>query len=150
MAGMGGWLVGVGRVVPGGLIGFWPAMAVTFVDNHDTEWRRDATKHFAGSRVAMAYAYTLTHPGIPCVFWSHYFDWGTDTRNRLDKLLRVRRDAGLTAKSSVEIKEAKAGLYAAVIDGKVAMKLGSADWSPGDGWTLRADGDRFAVWIRGK
>src|SRR5262249_50246916 len=45
----------MGKIVPGGLIGFWPNRAVTFVDNHDTEYRRekehiannDSTRHFA-------------------------------------------------------------------------------------------------------
>jgi len=147
-----------GRAVPGGLIGFWPRMAVTFVDNHDTEWRRDeehrrqndATRHFPDKTVAMAYAYVLTHPGIPCVFWPHYFDWGTYTRERIDKLMKVRKDNGIKSDSSVDIKEAKPGLYAAVVDAKVAVKLGSADWSPGDGWKVAVDGDKFAVWVKGR
>jgi alpha-amylase len=147
------------KTVPGGLIGFWPAMAVTFVDNHDTEWRRDQehqnqnnpTHHFPDKTVAMAYAYVLTHPGIPCVFWCHYFDWGSYTRERIDKLMKVRKDNNLNARSAVDIKEAKPGIYAALVDGKVAVKLGSADWSPpGRGWQLAVDGDRFAVWIRAR
>ena len=36
----------------------------------------------------------------------------------------------------MEIREANRGLYAAVIDGRVAVKLGSRDWSPGHGWQL--------------
>ncbi len=111
------------RAVPGGLIGFWPKMAVTFVDNHDTEWRRDeehrrqgdGTRHFPDKTVAMAYAYVLTHPGIPCVFWSHYFDWGMYTRERIDKLIKVRKDNGILSRSSAEIKEARPGLYARLI-----------------------------------
>jgi alpha-amylase len=146
-----------GRVVPGGLIGFWPSRAVTFLDNHDTEYRREqehhheygGTCHFAGTAVETAYAYTLTHPGIPSVFWSHYFDWGEPTRRRIDALIRARRQLGLHAGSSVEIKEARKGLYAAVLDGKAAVKLGTAGWSPGGGgWHLLVDGDRFAVWGR--
>jgi alpha-amylase len=146
-----------GRAVPGGLIGFWPGMAVTFVDNHDTEWRRDdehrrqgnATRSFPDKTVAMAYAYILTHPGVPCVFWSHYFDWGMYTRERIDKLIKVRKDNGIHSHSSVDLREAKPGLYAAVVDQKVAVKLGSANLSPGDGWQLAVDGDKFAVWVKG-
>jgi alpha-amylase len=146
-----------GRVIPGGLIGYWPSRAVTFVDNHDTEYRRDedhkaqnnSTRHFPGKTVEMAYAYTLTHPGIPCVFWSHYFDWSENTRRQLDKLIRVRKNLGLHARSHVDIKEAKKGLYAAFIDGRVAVKLGSQGWWPGGGWHLAADGEKFAVWTRG-
>src|SRR5262249_49299377 len=145
-----------GRVVPGGLIGFWPGRGVTLLDNPDTEHRRDEehhyqnsiTRHFAGKTVEMGYAYLLTHPGVPCVFWSHYFDWGEATRQRIDRLIRVRRGLGLHARSAVEIREARKGLYAAIVDGKVAVKLGSQSWWPGGGWRVAVDGEKFAVWAR--
>jgi alpha-amylase len=145
-----------GRAVPGGLMGSHPAAAVTFLDNHDTEYCREEehdyqggwTRHFPGTTVDMGYAYLLTHPGQPCVFWRHYFDWGEPTRRRLDRLLQVRRLAGLHSCSTVDIKEADRGLYAAFVDGRVAVKLGSRDWWPGWGWQLAVDGERFAVWTR--
>jgi alpha-amylase len=145
-----------GRVVPGGLIGFWPSRAVTFLDNHDTEHRRageheyegQGTAHFASSMVERGYAYLLTHPGVPCVFWSHYFDWDPHTRQQIDRLIRLRKGTGLHARSTVDIVEASQGLYAAKIDGRVAVKLGSRDWWPGSGWQLALDGERYAVWVR--
>jgi alpha-amylase len=145
-----------GKCVPGGLIGFWPARAVTFVDNHDTEYRRerehqnnyDATRHFPGSKVEMGYAYTLTHPGVPCIYWSHYFDWGTPTRLAIDGLIRVRKETGIHAGSEVDIRAAGNGVYAAIIDGKVAAKIGTKAWHPGHGWHLAAYGANFAVWTR--
>ncbi len=70
------------------------------------------------------YAYLMTHPGIPCVFWSHFFDWGEPLRRLIDRLIQVRRYAGVHARSHVDIKEAGKGLYAAVVDGRVAVKLG--------------------------
>jgi alpha-amylase len=145
-----------GRVVPAGLLGFWPSRSVTFLDNHDTESRRDeehgyhhdGTRHFPDRAVAMGYAYTLTHPGIPCIFWAHYFDWGDYTRQRIARLIQVRKQSGIHARSHIEIKEARPGLYAALIDGRLAVKLGSRSWSPGWGWQLAVDGDKFAVWSR--
>jgi alpha-amylase len=145
-----------GRVVPGGVIGLWPSRAVTFVDNHDTEYRRESedhypsegTRHFPGGTADMAYAYILTHPGVPCVFWSHFFDWGEPTRRRIEGLMRVRQTAGIHACSRVDIKEAGSGLYAALIDDWAAVKLGSRSWWPGPGWQLKVDGDRLAVWTR--
>jgi alpha-amylase len=147
-----------GRPVPAGLLGFAPDRAVTFVDNHDTEYRREqdhlyegyGTCHFPGETVSMAYAYTLTHPGLPCVFWSHFFDWGTATRHRIERLIKVRKRMGLHARSAVQIRAAEGGLYAAIIDGRVAVKLGRRDWSPGIGWRLAVDGERFAVWTRSR
>jgi alpha-amylase len=146
------------RAVPGGFLGLRPGAAVTFVDNHDTEYRREqdhlyegyGTRHFPGEAAVMGYAYVLTHPGIPCVFWSHYFDWGVPARQRIARLMRVRRGSGIHARSAVEIREAGRGLYAAVVDGVVAVKLGRRDWSPGPGWRLAVDGERFAVWTRGE
>jgi alpha-amylase len=148
--------VDTGRVLPGGLLGYWPSHSVTFVDNHDTEHRReeehcrcqDGIHHFPGKTVAMGYAYLLTHPGVPCVYWSHYFDWDDYTRQRVERLMQIRKGTGIHARSGVHIHEAKRGLYAANIDGKVAVKLGPLSWCPGAGWQLAVDGDRFAVWTR--
>ena len=44
--------------------------AVTFVDNHDTFVKTEA---ILGNNIPKAYAYILTHPGIPCVFAPHYY-----------------------------------------------------------------------------
>ncbi len=49
-----------------------PEDAVTFVDNHDTGSNQGhCTLNPAG--LGAAYALILTHPGYPCVSWSHYF-----------------------------------------------------------------------------
>jgi alpha-amylase len=144
------------RVVPGGLIGYWASRAVTFLDNHDTEYRRESDhqyegygiRHFPGAMVDMGYAYLLTHPGIPCVFWPHFFDWGEPSRRRIERLIRLRKQAGLHARSQLDIREARKGLYAAIIDDRVAIKLGSRDWWPGAGWQVAVDGEKFAVWTR--
>ena len=128
---------------PAGVIGWWPSRAVTFVDNHDTGSSQNYWP-FPGNKVMQGYAYILTHPGVPSVFWDHYFDWGI--KNRIKTLMRVRRDNGLHSESSVQIVEARSNLYAAIIDGKVAMKIGPGSWWPGYGWTLRTSGNDYAVW----
>lgn len=53
------------------LIDINPNHAVTFVMNHDTE--RDEYSRVDYNR-HLAYAYILTHPGYPSVFWPDYFD----------------------------------------------------------------------------
>jgi len=60
---------------PPGLIGWMPKYAVTFVDNHDTG---STQRHwpFPDDKVLVGYAYIITHPGIPSLFWDHVFDWG--------------------------------------------------------------------------
>lgn len=85
------------------------------------------------------------------MFWTHFFDWGDDQKQQLVKLLKIRKEQHLTSKSVVNILAADdgdQGKYAAIIDGRVAMKIGPGDWSPGDGWQVAASGDRYAVWVR--
>jgi alpha-amylase len=45
---------------------------------------------FPNDRVGQGYAYILTHPGVPCVFWEHYFEWGHELQQTIDTLLQVR------------------------------------------------------------
>lgn len=127
-----------------GLIGWSPCKAVTFIDNHDTGSTQNHWP-FPGDKVMQGYAYILTHPGIPMIFWDHYFDWGL--KSQIDALTAVRKDMGLSCGSQLVINEARNGLYAATIDNKVAMKLGGDSWTPsGTGWTMAASGTNYAVW----
>ena len=77
----------------------------------------------------MGYAYILTHPGTPTVFWDHYFDWGDDLKKQISSLLRARDDAGIHSRSKLEIVAATDSLYAAHVGDRLAVKLGG-DWSP--------------------
>ena len=52
-----------------GMVGRDKHCAVTFVDNHDTI-KNGFTQY--GEMMA-AYAYILTHPGFPCIFWKALF-----------------------------------------------------------------------------
>ena len=141
---------------PSGLIGWWPAKSVTYVESHDTSPRdpkfiQNASAEYKAQRL-LGYAYILTHPGIPCVFWPHYFDWGQAYKASLQALINIRKAAGITSTSRMAIMSAANELYAAVIDGdrqRVILKLGrNWGWNPGAGWTLAASGDRYAVWTQ--
>lgn len=56
-----------------GLAGVDPFHAVTFVENHDTESRRDLIgKNIQPEDKPLAYAYILTSEGLPCVFYKDY------------------------------------------------------------------------------
>ena len=134
-----------------GTIGWWPAMSVTFVDNHDTggspgggqdHWR------FPDSKLEVGYAYVLTHPGTPTVYWPHYFDWGADLKGKIRSLVQVRKRQGIRSTSAVDVRVSEAGRYAAVVNGNTAVKIGPWAWSPGAGWALAASGTDWAVWTR--
>lgn len=139
---------------PQGAIGWWPAMSVTFVDNHDTG---PAESCGSGQNlwpvpcgsVMEGYAYILTHPGIPTVFYPHIYNW--NLKSQIAALMAARRNAGVTSTSAVAIQAAAQGLYAAIVTGnthQLAMKIGPNSWSPGSGWTLQTSGNNYAVWMK--
>ena len=89
----------------------WKQRAVTFLENHDTGYRTnpDGTPEkdhkfdsFQNTwEVEQAYAYILTHPGVPCVYWKHYFDWGQDLQNKIRALINARKVAGVHSGSDL-------------------------------------------------
>jgi len=136
---------------PSGLLGWWPANAVTFLDNHDTGPSpggklKDKAWPFPSDKLEAGYAYILTHPGVPCVYWPHFFDWGL--KAEISKLIAIRRAAGIVSASPVAIARAEQGVYAAFVGGNVALKLGDRAWTPGAGWQLAAAGAGYTVWTR--
>ncbi|GJP44214.1 hypothetical protein CLOM_g3598 [Closterium sp. NIES-68] len=155
---------------PPGVIGLLPSHAVTFVDNHDTG-STQAHWPFPSHDVIQGYAYILTHPGIPSVFFDHFFDWGPDLQNKIQQLIDARRKACLHSRSLIQILAADGGRYAAIVGGRLCVKIGDADWSPdsyglvsGESdkincgsvksdktsdckWNLNTCGEGYAVWI---
>ncbi len=140
---------------PAGGIGWWAQKMVTFVDNHDTGPSESAgvgQNHWPvpAGKVMEGYAYVLTHPGIPTVYYPHVYDWGL--RAGIKALINTRKAMGITSTSGVSINAAQSGLYAATVTGskgQVAMKIGGSDWSPGAGWALATSGNGYAVWTKG-
>jgi alpha-amylase len=126
-----------------GVIGMNPSKAVTFIDNHDTG-SPQALWPFPSNKVMQGYAYILTHPGIPMVFWDHIYNWGL--HDEITNIIKVRKNNGLNSTSTIVVQQAQTNLYAAIIDDKVAMKIGPGSWNPGSGYTLRASGIDYAVW----
>ncbi len=147
---------GQGR--PSGMIGINPSKSVTFLDNHDTGFAQQCCGSgyvFPGGETNLrkGYAYILTHPGNPAVFWTHFIDGGSGVRNAIKNLITARKSVRVHSASTISIAEARNDLYAAYIDGKsgtLAMKLGSGNWSPnGNGWVLQTSGTDYAVWTQG-
>ena len=109
---------------PAGLIGWWPESAVTFLDNHDTGSTQGHWP-FPGDGVQAGYAYILTHPGTPCIFWDHLFDWGGEVQNTIAMLMRARirnRVGGRCEK--VEIHRADNECYLATVTGRAKPDAG--------------------------
>ncbi|XP_072987661.1 probable alpha-amylase 2 [Typha latifolia] len=131
---------------PPGLMGWWPSRAVTFVENHDTGSTQGHWP-FPSDHIMEGYAYILTHPGIPTVFYDHFYDWGDSTHDQIVKLMDIRKLQDLHSRSTIKIVEARSNLYSAIIGEKVCMKIGDGSWCPnGKEWKLATSGHRYAVW----
>jgi alpha-amylase len=146
----------------------WKNKAVTFLENHDTGYRtnEDGTPqqhHEADSfannwEVEQAYAQILTHPGVPTVYWKHYFDWGAGLRDKIQALINARKVAGVNAGSALHLQHNAQikGIYAARIVGRngdlyVRIGGGDRDWQPfysgyAD-YREYAQGDGWKVWV---
>jgi alpha-amylase len=133
----------MGPYVPG-VIGQDPNHAVTFLDNHDTA--RD-DRFGSTDQLILGYAYLMTHSGIPCVFWD---DWNTSAiQSAVKVMMSLRHSAGITSTPSVYVEKSQSGLYAAYINSKVAVKLGTNSWSPSDtSYKLYTSGNNYAIWLK--
>ena len=136
------------------MVGIWPSRAFLFIDNHDTG---STLQHwpFPTRNLPEGYAYILTHPGTPVVFYDHF--WDNHLHKNIEELMQLRKRAGLNCRSKIKISVAQDNLYSAVIDERVAMKMGPGDWSPnhdhtiqssipGKTWEIASSGHNYAVW----
>ncbi|RAL52413.1 hypothetical protein DM860_007270 [Cuscuta australis] len=131
---------------PPGVMGWWPSRAVTFIDNHDTGSTQNHWP-FPSHHIMEGYAYILTHPGIPAVFYDHFYDWGNSIHDQIVKLIDIRRNQGINSRSSIRILDVQPNLYAAIIGEKTCMKIGEGSWCPAEReWTLATCGTRYAIW----
>jgi alpha-amylase len=146
----------------------WKQRAVTFLENHDTGYRTNddgtpeehhSVDNFANNwEVEQAYAYILTHPGIPSVYWKHYFDWGEGLRDKITALINARKVAGVHSGSPLHLQDNGRirGVYAAMIEGKngaLFVRIGGSDldWQPYfsnyHNYRQYAQGMGWQVWI---
>nr|GLL39160.1 uncharacterized protein LOC109189197 [Ipomoea trifida] len=137
---------------PSGVMGWWPSRAVTFLENHDTGSTQGHWP-FPRDKLTQGYAYILTHPGTPVVFYDHFYDFGI--RDIITELIEARRRGGIHCRSPVKILHANNDGYVAQVGDSVVMKLGHFDWNPSkevylDGtWQKFVDkGSDYQVWLR--
>ncbi|MED6221799.1 Alpha-amylase A type-3 [Stylosanthes scabra] len=139
------WRLSDQKGKPPGVLGWWPSRAVTFIENHDTgstqgHWRFPSGKEMQG------YAYILTHPGTPSVFYDHIF---SHYKSEISTLMSVRQRNKIHCRSTVKILKAERDVYAAIIDDKVAMKIGPGHFEPPSGsqkWSSALEGRDYKIW----
>ena len=88
--------------------------AVTFIENHDTEYRSASSAQDPLRKDTLAAnAYLLAMPGTPCVFFKHWLEHG----QAIKAMIHVRKLAGITNTSSYTQLAATAGYYAVKVQG---------------------------------
>jgi alpha-amylase len=137
-----------------GLIAVNKNKAVTFLENHDTGFPQQRFDSFGNNdKLMQGYAFILTHPGVPCVYWKHYFDWNRG--NEIKALIRARKYAGINSGSYIKT-EVHGSDYVAVVGDRptesstLIVKIGYGwGFSPDENeWGLETYGQGYAVWVR--
>ena len=133
--------------------------AVNFVDNHDTFNRGDISNTDCGKKsdgssinnkelIMQCNAYMLSMPGIPCVFWPHWYKYKSDIK----AMITARRNAGIHSESTVS-ETSGSGYYEATVTGKygkVILYLGSsASKSAPSGYKQAIKGSKYAMYYTG-
>ena len=109
--------------------------SVTFIESHDWFLRPDNENEFGGrgnsmtpalkARLLQANALLLSMPGVPCVFYPHWYKYKAD----LKQMILARKWAGVHSESTVENEYATTTGYQATVVGK-------------HGWLILCLGDR--------
>lgn len=129
--------------------------AVTFLDSHDSFQRDD--NEFCGSgnsmtvckdKILQCYAYMLSMPGIPCVFWPHWVSF----KDPIKAMINARYKAGVHSESGVS-DEAGNGYYKATItgtNGQIRLLVGpnSGYATTPAGFTLASKGVNYGVYYK--
>jgi len=133
----------------GPMIWYDKERSVTFLDNHDTAG--DLNDRFGtAEQISMGYAVILSHPSLPCIFWQ---DWKSENQKMIKEVLAIRQRCRIGPTSSWKVEQGTTGLYAAFVGDRLAIKLGSKDWSPNSGsatreWVRAAAGPMWCIWER--
>ena len=120
--------------------------AVTFVENHDTEYRSaDAAQDPIRRDTLAANAFMLAMPGTPCVFMKHWQAYRQDIK----AMIEARRLAGITNTSNYANFRSNAQYYANTVDGKLLVVVGDEkQLSPSAAqWTKVLSGYHYAYYL---
>ena len=118
--------------------------AVTFVENHDTEYRvTGETQTAIWKDTLAANAYLLAMPGTPCVFYRHW----QDCKYPIKQMILARRLAGVTNTSTSEEKWTVDNFYAKATKGKRGTLLCVVGNKPNN---YNADTSEYSEILSGK
>lgn len=119
--------------------------AVTFVENHDTQYRSSS---YAGDPITTyieaANAYMLSVPGTPCVFLPHWKSY----KQAIKQLITARKTAGVTNTSGMSVLSNASNLYVTEVSGtagKLIVAMGNGTYTAPAGYTQVASGSGYKV-----
>ena len=123
--------------------------AVTFVENHDTQYRsKDSQNDPLRKDTIAANAYLLAMPGTPCIFQPHWNKY----KPELKEMIAARKYAGITNMSNYANKLSKKTLYVNDVTGTkhkllVAVGNDAAGYAGETGYTKILSGYHYAYFL---
>lgn len=123
--------------------------AVTFVENHDTQYRSADSQNDPLKRDTLAAnAYLLAMPGTPCIFQPHWRDY----KPELKEMIAARKYAGITNMSNYANKKCQKTLYVNEVTGTkhnllVAVGEDAAKYAGETGYTKILSGYHYAYFL---
>ena len=129
--------------------GAYRQWAVTFVENHDTEYRSSSAQQDPIKKDTLAAnAYMLAMPGTPCVFLKHWKAYKHD----IARMIQARQVAGIQNTSSTTLLRTNTAFYAATVNGskgKLIVWLGNQSEAAStiEGCTKILEGKNYSYWL---
>lgn len=124
--------------------------AVTFVENHDTEYRSATAQQDPLRKDTLAAnAYLLAMPGTPCVFYKHWLAY----KDEIKAMTAVRKGVGIHNMSSFFNMASNTGYYAVNVTGTNGNLLavvgnGIKNYTPNaNTWTKVLSGYHYAYYL---
>lgn len=123
--------------------------AVTFVENHDTQYRSaDSQNDPLRKDTLAANAYLLAMPGTPCIFQIHWNEY----KPELKEMIAARKMAGITNMSNYVNRTCKKTLYVNEVTGsnhKLLVAVGdeASNYAGETGYTKIFKGHHFSYFL---
>ena len=124
----------------------WRQYAVTFVENHDMEYRSSSEQQDPIRRDTLAAnAYLLAMPGTPCVFFTHWLEY----KDEIGAMISARKAGGITNMSDYEVKVSTSAYYAVNVNKTLYAAVGRLDKmvNPGADWQKVLSGYHYAYFL---
>lgn len=132
--------------------GSYRRYAVTFVENHDTEYRSStASQDPLRKDTLAANAYLLAMPGTPCVFLKHWKAYKQEIAN----MVAVRKAVGITNMSQPSQVASNKDYYAVQVAGDGSKKLlcvvgtTAGSYTPNGDWKKVISGYHYSYYVQG-